>query len=89
MTLPEGDPAKLELMLVAAEEAGDQQTCDEIMLLLYLASQAEAIELQGTALLDNPTMMQWTFIQEWNGTLPVFMTDSGLLPILPLDGIIP
>ena len=45
MTLPEGDPAKLELMLVAAEEAGDQQTCDEIMLLLYLASQAEAIEL--------------------------------------------
>lgn len=45
MTLPEKDPAKLELMLVAASEADDQIMCDEIMLLLFIVSQKEAIEL--------------------------------------------
>ena len=45
MTLPSGDPAKLERMLVAAEEAGDEAMCDEIMLLLYMVAQKEAVEL--------------------------------------------
>lgn len=52
------------------------------------AAEAEAIELQGSALRANRDMLQWTFIQEWDGVLPVFMTDSGILPILPLDGIV-
>ena len=45
MTLPNGNPEKLEQMLVAAEEAGDQHMCDEIMLLLYAVAQTEAIKL--------------------------------------------
>lgn len=45
MTLPSGDPAKLERMLVAAEEAGDEVMCDEIMLLLYMVAVQEAVEL--------------------------------------------
>ena len=45
MTLPENNPAKLEQMLEAAQEAEDQPMCDEIMLLLFIISQKEAIEL--------------------------------------------
>lgn len=44
MTYPKDAPS-LEKMLKVADEAGDQQTAEEIMLLLFVASQAEAIEL--------------------------------------------
>jgi len=56
-------------------------------IVLEANAQAGAIRVQGEALRSFSEMMQWTFLEQWNGVLPIYMTGESITPLLPLEEI--